>query len=267
MWRQLETGRMVHRFEWLLVGLALAVVPAVVLDEEYSSGAAHTTALILNWVIWGGFALELAFVVTVAPLRRAALRAHWLDVAIVLFTAPFLPALLASLRLLRLTRLLRITRLLRLGLLGWRAVASERVLSSRRGFRYIALLTVLLVVIAGFGIHLADVGEFDNSWRGIYWAVVTVTTVGYGDVVPHTAAGRALASLLMLIGIGFLAALTATIASMYVASDAKVESRADADRDATIALRVDQAVIEISQQLGMLDTRLARIEEELSREK
>src|SRR5437763_14548336 len=106
MWRQLETGRMVHRFEWLLVGLALAVVPAVVLDEEYSRGAAHTTALILNWVIWSGFALELAFVLIAAPRRRAALRAHWLDVAIVLFTAPFLPVLLGSLRLLRLPGLL-----------------------------------------------------------------------------------------------------------------------------------------------------------------
>jgi len=68
----------------------------------------------------------------------------------------------------------------------------------------------------------------------------------------------------MLVGIGFLAALTASIASMYVASDAAVENRADANRDATIALRLDEAVVELSQPLHGLDARLARIEEQLT---
>jgi voltage-gated potassium channel len=163
-----------------------------------------------NRVIWLGFAAELAFVLTVASRKRAALRAHWLDVAIVVLTVPFLPSLLAFLRLARLLRLLRI---LRLAMLGSRALAAARVLTSRQGFRYVALATALLVIVAGAAISAADAKEFPNIGLGIWWAITTVTTVGYGDVVPHTVGGRIIAGGLMLVGIGFVATLTAFTAN------------------------------------------------------
>jgi voltage-gated potassium channel len=53
----------------------------------------------------------------------------------------------------------------------------------------------------------------------MWWAIVTVTTVGYGDVYPKTVAGRIVGSLLMLVGIGFISLLTATFASTFVAAD------------------------------------------------
>jgi voltage-gated potassium channel len=239
---------------------ALAVIPLIVVDEAYPHGTGHEIAETMNWLIWGLFTVEVALILLVAPRKEAAARAHWLDIAIVLFTAPFLPAVFASLRLIRLARVARLVRLVRLGLLGWRAVDAQRVLISRRGFRYFAIATAFLVLVTGVAVHVADAEHFPNIWLGIWWAIVTVTTVGYGDVVPHTVSGRIVGGGLMVLGIGFVALLTATIASSFVAQDASEQDARDADRDAKIALRLDEAVIEISQEMQKLDERLARIE-------
>ena len=82
----------------------------------------------------------------VATRKRAALRAHWLDVAIVVFTIPLFGRFLSSLRLLRLARLLR---LLRVGVIVSRALQAERRLSSTQVFRVVALVTLFIVVVAG----------------------------------------------------------------------------------------------------------------------
>jgi voltage-gated potassium channel len=215
-WRQLPNGRVTHSFEWVIIVLALAVIPVILIEESNPSDTWRLVAVLANSVIWVGFAAELAFVLSVAKRKRAALKAHWLDVGIVLLTPPFLPALFAALRL---ARLLRLLRLVRLAALGSRMLTTEKLLASRQGFRYVALATGLLIVVAGFAVSIADTESFSSPWLGIWWAVTTVTTVGYGDFVPHTVAGRVVAGVLMFIGIGFLSMLTATIASTFIEKD------------------------------------------------
>jgi len=232
MWRQLTNGRVTHPFEPAILVLALLVIPVVLIEESDVSGLWATIATIGNWVIWVGFAAELVVVLWVAPRKAAALRAHWLDVAIVVLTVPFVPTLLAALRL---ARLLRLLRLLRLGALGSRALVAERLLTSRQGFRYAALTTVLLVVVAGVAVSVADAEEFSSPWLGLWWAVTTVTTVGYGDVVPQTVAGRIIAGALMFVGIGFISMLTATIASSFVAHDVEGEESRESDHEQVMA--------------------------------
>lgn len=61
-------------------------------------------------------------------------------------------------------------------------------------------------------------------WDGTWWAIVTVTTVGYGDVYPTSVSGRIVAIIVMLVGVGFLAVLTATIASFFVKADRNDET-------------------------------------------
>jgi voltage-gated potassium channel len=159
----------------------------------------------------------------VAERRRAALRAHWLDAAIVFVTIPIYGALLSSLRLFRLVRLMRLARV---AVVVARALQAERRLTAAGIFRVVALATLFLVVVAGAVQATIDRGDFKTYWDGIWWAIVTVTTVGYGDLHPHTVAGRTVAIALMLVGIGFLAVLTATVASYFVKVEGEDETEA-----------------------------------------
>jgi voltage-gated potassium channel len=134
----------------------------------------------------------------------------------VVVTVPIYGALLSSLRSVRLYRLLR---LVRAGVVIGRALQAERRLTSGNALRLTALATVFLTIAAGAVQATVDTQDFASFWDGVWWAVVTVTTVGYGDIYPHTVPGRIVAIALMLLGIGFLAVLTATVASHFVQAD------------------------------------------------
>jgi voltage-gated potassium channel len=162
------------------------------------------------------------FILCVAPRRAAAARAHWLDVAIVIVTVPFYGQLLSSVRTLRLFRLLR---LLRASVVISRALQAERRLTSGNALRLAALATIFLTVVAGAAQSTVDTHDFKTFWDGVWWAVVTVTTVGYGDVVVQTVPGRIIAICVMLLGVGFLAVLTASVASHFVQVDQGKGSR------------------------------------------
>jgi voltage-gated potassium channel len=221
MWEQTESGRVSHPFEPLVLVATLAMIPVLIIERDATSDGWQTFAYAANWAIWVIFAAELAIVFWVAPRKRAAMRAHWLDIAIVVVTVPLYGRLLASLRLVRLARLMRLTRAV---VVISRALQAERRLTSYATFRFVALATVFLVVIAGAVQAEVDQKDFTTFWDGVWWAMVTVTTVGYGDLYPHTVAGRIVGIVLMLTGIGFLAVLTATIASYFVKADRQDES-------------------------------------------
>ena len=122
---------------------------------------------------------------------------------------------------------------------------AERRLGSASSFRLVALATLVLVFVAGAVQATVDQGEFGTYWDGVWWAAVTVTTVGYGDLYPTTVAGRLVAIGLMLTGIGFLAVLTATISSRFVEED-----RAD-EKDEIIATlrRLEADIAELKARL------------------
>jgi voltage-gated potassium channel len=221
----------------------LALIPVFVIEAEATSDRWKDIALAANWLIWFIFAAELAFILAVAPRKAAALRAHWLDAVIVVVTAPAFGAFLSSLRFLRLARFLRF---LRLGALFTRLMQRERALSSGTAFRFAALLTLLVVVIAGAAESLVDSDDFPTTWDGIWWAVVTVTTVGYGDVYPTSVEGRTIAMVVMLFGIGFLSVLTATIASRFVKTE-----RGDETENILVALgRIEAELAELKQKVA-----------------
>src|SRR5262249_61999957 len=75
----------------------------------------------------------------------------------------------------------------------------------------IALATLAVTVVCGVVMRFVDHADFDNVWIGLWWAVQTVTTVGYGDIVPQQTSGRVIAAILMLAGIGFLSVVTPVI--------------------------------------------------------
>src|SRR3954452_16309354 len=97
----------------------------------------------------------------------------------------------------------------------------------RRGLRprYAAYVIVIFwtvgVVVFGVVERLVDPGTFDNVWLGMWWAIQTVTTVGYGDVVPGSTAGKVIGSFLMLGGLSLFAVVTGAITSAFVAQRQK----------------------------------------------
>jgi voltage-gated potassium channel len=243
VWQQLPSGRVTHRFEPVVLAATLALIPVFVIEAEAKSDRAKDVAFAANWLIWLIFAAELAFILAVAPRKAAALRAHWLDAVIVVVTVPAFGAFLSSLRLVRLARLLR---LLRLGAILTRVLQRERALTSGTAFRFAALLTLLVVVIAGAVESLVDTKDFPSTWDGMWWAVVTVTTVGYGDVYPTSVEGRIIAMVVMLFGIGFLSVLTATVASLFVKTERGEETEAILDA----LTRLEAELAEVKQRLA-----------------
>ncbi|NHM32569.1 potassium channel family protein [Neobacillus terrae] len=80
----------------------------------------------------------------------------------------------------------------------------------------ILLITLLFVVLFGILIHLLEPKTFPNILDGIWWAIITASTVGYGDYVPHSIAGRAAAIILILIGAGFVSSYFVTLSAVAV---------------------------------------------------
>src|ERR1039458_3871867 len=152
------------------------------------------------------------------------------------------------LRPLRALRLLRILNLGRVGVVLANALRRSKQLMTHRGIHFV-LLAVVLIVFACAGLILS----FETHAKGsnihsfadaLWWAVVTVTTVGYGDRYPVTAGGRGIAVVLMLVGIGLIGVLTATVTSFFV------ENQADA------------STAELTERLDRMESMLQRLLEE-----
>jgi voltage-gated potassium channel len=200
---------MANRFQWPILIAAALVIPAIIIEESADPGSAlYTVGRGLDWLIWILFAAEFAAMLTVVPSKWEWIRHHPLDVAIVLLTAPMLPAAFRSARVIRLLRVLRLIRLAQL----------SRRLFSLRGVRDVSVLALLTVI--GGGLAFAAVEQASQpklkAWDGVWWALTTLTSVGYGDVKITTTLGRVIGIAVMCVGTGFIALLTAAAAQWFI---------------------------------------------------
>lgn len=115
----------------------------------------------------------------------------------------------------------------------------------------VAVLWMIAIVVFGVIMRLVDPDSFDTIWDGMWWATQTVTTVGYGDVVPADPAGQVIASLFMIGGLSFFAVITGVITSVFV-------TRSQEERRAR---RADP----LAQKLDVLATELGEVREQLAR--
>jgi voltage-gated potassium channel Kch len=129
--------------------------------------------------------------------------------------------------------------------------------SVRTAAGVIVTATTVAVVAGGALMRLLDHGEYSNVWVGMWWALQTVTTVGYGDVTPKNPSGRIVAILMMLWGIAFLAVTTAAITSTFVARASKERERAQAADEDDAGVRVEARLVSIDQQLDRVEKMLA----------
>lgn len=190
--------------EWPLMVAALAFLAAYawpIVDPNVSAGVVLLCGMV-TWAAWTVFAVDYAARVVLAPDRRRYVLRHLHDLAVIV-----LP-LLRPLRLLRLVTVL--------GALNRRAGASLR----GRVAVYVAGSTTLLTVVGALAMLDAErdapAANISTIGDALWWAVSTITTVGYGDRYPTTTTGRLIAFGLMIAGIALLGVVTATLASWIV---------------------------------------------------
>ena len=180
--------------EWYLV--AKGIYPAT-LDR------------ITGWIIWLFFVVETVVLVSLVQNKRRYLLGNWMNLLIIGAGIPLLwgvggyAAALRTLRLLLLFPLLLNT-----------SVTVRKILTRNH------LATTLLVALAFTlmsGLLIAGIDpSIENVWEGLWWAWVTVATVGYGDIVPQSMAGKAFGAIVILFGVGFFSLLTASFSAYFV---------------------------------------------------
>jgi voltage-gated potassium channel len=201
-----------HEVAWELTFAAVAVAFIVVgflAENEQAENALHYTAMevVLTLVLGAEFVTRLA----ASRDRRAYLRGHWIDAV----------ALIPTVRGVRLIRLLRLLRLVRVFAGVYRGLSSIERLANHRGLIWLFCSWLTVAMICSAVLFVAENGINENittPWDAIWWGIVTLTTVGYGDVYPITPEGRVAAAALMILGITLFAAITGTITSFIVSA-------------------------------------------------
>jgi voltage-gated potassium channel len=211
-------------FDLALIWLILASVAVVVLDSFAALHARWGDLFgVLEWIFTIVFTLE--YVARLACVRRPSRYAlstfGIIDVIAVMPTwlALFVPGLhaLIDVRLLRLLRLFRILRLAQY-VDEYRALA-QALLASRRKILVFLSFVLIVTIVMGTVMYVVEGPEngFPNIPVSVYWAISTMTTVGFGDIAPKTGLGRTIASLMMLIGWGTLAVPTGIVSAEFTA--------------------------------------------------
>ncbi|MDA0352291.1 MAG: hypothetical protein DWG79_01180 [Chloroflexi bacterium] len=197
-----------------LLLLALAMVPLIAVPLAFDLAPSVDRAIVAaDWMIWAVFGLELGVRTYLAPARLPYLIRHWYDVVIVLvpFLRPF--------RVIRSARALRLLRAGRLIAFFGRIRGTASVVLTRHRLDYALASAIAAVFVAAALVARLEQdaeGSIDGFGSALWWALVTVTTVGYGDYAPSTPAGRGVAVVLMLLGIGLFGLIAANIAAFFV---------------------------------------------------
>lgn len=252
-----------RRLEVPVLVSALAILPMFFIELVAAGGWGLVLAGVINWFIWVVFTVEFVLLYSLAESRLAYLGKAWLQILVVVFAFPLLRDLASgateegTLRILRFVVLVALfvqsSVLLHKPLkhlyFDFLAVARHPwalmvgPLLRNRGLGLVVLIFFGLAVLAGL-VH--SVFEANSPIEGVWWALVTLTTVGYGDITPVTTGGRITAAVLMLSGIGLLAFITANVAARFVEGGHKQE--------------VHEEILTVNQRLDTIDQRLDRIE-------
>ncbi|MGD9684797.1 MAG: ion transporter [Candidatus Obscuribacterales bacterium] len=202
---------------WLLIAILGSVI-VVLLDSVRSINAAHAKLFtVLEWTFTVMFTIEYLLRIYCSTNRSKYLRSFFGIIDLVAIVPSYIGIFLTGAQYLIIVRTLRLLRLFRIFKLG-RYLKEAEVMSlaiRSSGPKIMVFLFVVLsmVTIIGALMYLVEGGEngFTSIPRSIYWAIVTLTTVGYGDIAPTTVLGQILACTVMILGYGIIAVPTGIV--------------------------------------------------------
>jgi voltage-gated potassium channel len=206
----------------VIVIIALSVLTVMLDSSEPARVGLAGLLEVAEWVFTALFVLEYALRIFYARKRRQYLLSFFGIIDLL----AILPALIALafpsalyLGVLRVIRILRVFRVLKLAAYLVEANVILRALrASRRKITVFLFAVFIIAIVLGSLMYVieGDQSGFTSIPRGVYWAIVTLTTVGYGDLAPQTAAGQALATLVMIMGYGMIAVPTGLVTAHVV---------------------------------------------------
>lgn len=216
-------------FDLVLLGLIILSVIVVILE---TIPALHSRYFVwfytLEWLFTIIFTIEYALrlYVVQSPFKYVKSPLGLIDLLSILPT--YLSIFVAgsqALLVIRILRLLRVFRILRMGQFLWAGqIISKALRASRHKIAVFMFFVFQLVVIVGAVMYFVEGPSnpgFASIPKSIYWAVVTLTTVGFGDITPQTALGQFLASLVMIMGYAIIAVPTGIVSAELVRSNPK----------------------------------------------
>ena len=235
--RRQRLARLDRRLDVLVFVAALLSIPVAVQPGDLTG-----TILVVDIVAWSIFVFE-AIVKVSAHGRTEYLRQrwNWVDLGIIVLSAPYHLAtglaVVASVG-----SIARLARLVRIALVMTKVVRQGRSILSRKNVpAAVGIVALATTSVAGFVFVVernSDNAEFETFGDALWWSLVTLSTVGYGDIAPTTTGGRIGAIVLMLVGIAFLGTVAATLASEFVSDeDQEQESAVTALRQEVESLR------------------------------
>lgn len=191
---------------------------------EETQAISPMLARIADWLIWLAFLVETTLLSTLVRNRREYLLRNWMNLVIIVGGLPVVWQYTPLIGLMRSLRLVLVIVLLA------RLSKTIRKLLSRHQLGTTLAVAFVTMVLSGIIVSRID-SSIGTIWDGMWWAWVTMATVGYGDVVPHSAAGRLFGSLLILFGVVLLSLLTANLAAFFIGGDVERVEREEKEAD------------------------------------
>jgi len=202
-----------RRLQWLMVGVALLAVPAYVIAESKGLYEWHALGRWLDLAIFTAFLVETVWMTSISSHPGRYLARSWMNLAILAATAASFAG--------SATAWVAMVRLLRVfvgGIVLLKVGVNLSVLFTRRGAPYLTGAALAIALIAG-GLLFWLEPQIRTFWDGVWLAFITATTIGYGDIVPSTPAGRAVTVIVALLGWALLSLFTANVVAMFLDRD------------------------------------------------
>jgi voltage-gated potassium channel len=208
-------------YEIIFIILALFVVTITIMDlAGYIDLESNVTLSLLDSIILALFIVEYTVRIIIYKGKKSKfIKENIIDlIAIIPFSSLFrVFRVFRLLRVLKATKFLKVLKIFKAGAFMSKSLKGFSALLKTNGFIYIIYISLATMLIGSAAIYLFEYREAGKSFMdALWWSIVTVTTVGYGDISPVTTIGRIVAIILMITGIGFIGVMTSTLATFFI---------------------------------------------------